>query len=182
MRRRVWAGRSGICRGIRPRIDRRREHCHIIQSDRCGWRAGVRSQKFCRALVNFGRSYIYSTNLPPAVAAAAEMGLTVMREDRSDNNACGRQRPGAKSSNENWITNSFRGFADYSGAAWRGNGGNGGSRKTSGWRISCCCDSPSDGASRHQSVTHYVVERTFSGRGGGIAGGVGIDRVIRRHR
>ncbi len=39
------------------------------------------SQKFCEALVNFGRSYIYSTNLPPAIAAAAEMGLTVMREE-----------------------------------------------------------------------------------------------------
>jgi 8-amino-7-oxononanoate synthase len=39
------------------------------------------SEKFCDAVVNFGRSYIYSTNLPAAAAAAAEMGLQIMRDE-----------------------------------------------------------------------------------------------------
>jgi 8-amino-7-oxononanoate synthase len=39
------------------------------------------SQKFCDAIVNFGRSYIYSTNLPAASAAAAETAIEVMREE-----------------------------------------------------------------------------------------------------
>jgi len=39
------------------------------------------SKNFCDAMVNFGRSYIYSTNLPPAVAAAAEMAIQVMGQE-----------------------------------------------------------------------------------------------------
>jgi 8-amino-7-oxononanoate synthase len=39
------------------------------------------SEKFCDAVVNFGRPYIYSTNLPPAAAAAAEVAIEVMRDE-----------------------------------------------------------------------------------------------------
>ncbi|HSV15514.1 MAG TPA: 8-amino-7-oxononanoate synthase [Tepidisphaeraceae bacterium] len=39
------------------------------------------SRAFCDALINFGRSYIYSTNVPPAVAAAAEASIAVMRDE-----------------------------------------------------------------------------------------------------
>jgi 8-amino-7-oxononanoate synthase len=39
------------------------------------------SQKFCDAIVNFGRPFIYSTNLPPAAAAAAETAIRVMQEE-----------------------------------------------------------------------------------------------------
>jgi 8-amino-7-oxononanoate synthase len=39
------------------------------------------SGKFCDAVVNFGRPYIYSTNLPAAAALAAETAIDVMREE-----------------------------------------------------------------------------------------------------
>jgi 8-amino-7-oxononanoate synthase len=39
------------------------------------------SRRFCEAVVNFGRSFIYSTNVPPAVAAAVEAALGVMRDE-----------------------------------------------------------------------------------------------------
>jgi 8-amino-7-oxononanoate synthase len=39
------------------------------------------SEKFCDAVVNFGRPYIYSTNLPPAAVAAAEVAIEVMRDE-----------------------------------------------------------------------------------------------------
>ena len=39
------------------------------------------SEKFCDAVVNFGRPYIYSTNLPPAAAMAVEAAIEVMRDE-----------------------------------------------------------------------------------------------------
>ena len=39
------------------------------------------SQKFCDAIINFGRPFIYSTNLLPAAAAAAEAAIRVMQEE-----------------------------------------------------------------------------------------------------
>jgi 8-amino-7-oxononanoate synthase len=39
------------------------------------------SRVFCDALVNFGRAYVFSTSLPPAVAAAAEAALGVLRDE-----------------------------------------------------------------------------------------------------
>ena len=39
------------------------------------------SRVFCDALVNFGRAYIFSTSVPPFVAAAAEAALGVMRHE-----------------------------------------------------------------------------------------------------
>lgn len=39
------------------------------------------SRDFCEALVNFGRPFIYSTHLPPAVAAAVEAAIAVMRDE-----------------------------------------------------------------------------------------------------
>jgi 8-amino-7-oxononanoate synthase len=39
------------------------------------------SRGFCEALVNFGRSFIYSTNVPPAVAAGVEAAIAVIQEE-----------------------------------------------------------------------------------------------------
>jgi 8-amino-7-oxononanoate synthase len=39
------------------------------------------SRAFCDALVNFGRSYIYSTNVPPAIAAGVEAAIAAMRDE-----------------------------------------------------------------------------------------------------
>lgn len=39
------------------------------------------SQSFCNAIVNFGRSWIYSTNIPPALAAATEAAIQVMHDE-----------------------------------------------------------------------------------------------------
>jgi 8-amino-7-oxononanoate synthase len=39
------------------------------------------SQALCDEVVNFGRSYVYSTSVPPAVAAAAEAALGVLRDE-----------------------------------------------------------------------------------------------------
>jgi 8-amino-7-oxononanoate synthase len=39
------------------------------------------SGTFCDALVNFGRAYMFSTSVPPAVAAAAEAALGVLRDE-----------------------------------------------------------------------------------------------------
>ncbi|MGB7157694.1 MAG: 8-amino-7-oxononanoate synthase [Tepidisphaeraceae bacterium] len=39
------------------------------------------SAEFCDAIVNFGRAYIYSTSVPPAVPAALEAALEVMRRE-----------------------------------------------------------------------------------------------------
>ena len=45
------------------------------------------SRAFCEALINFGRAYIFSTSVPPFVAAAAEAAVGVMRRATSAN-AC----------------------------------------------------------------------------------------------
>src|SRR6185436_2633380 len=39
------------------------------------------SKTFCDAVVNFGRAYIYSTSIPPAIAAAASAAIAVMRDE-----------------------------------------------------------------------------------------------------
>jgi 8-amino-7-oxononanoate synthase len=39
------------------------------------------SRTFCDALLNFGRAYIFSTSVPPFVAAAAEAAIGVMRDE-----------------------------------------------------------------------------------------------------
>ncbi len=39
------------------------------------------SDVFCRSLLNHGRAYIYSTAVPPAVAAAAEEAIAIMRDE-----------------------------------------------------------------------------------------------------
>ena len=46
---------------------------------RAGWRCGSRA--FCDALVNLGRAYLFSTSIPPFVAAAAEAAVGVMRDE-----------------------------------------------------------------------------------------------------
>jgi 8-amino-7-oxononanoate synthase len=38
------------------------------------------SSQWCEALVNFGRSYVFSTAIPPAIAAAVEAGIGVMKD------------------------------------------------------------------------------------------------------
>jgi 8-amino-7-oxononanoate synthase len=39
------------------------------------------SNSFCEAIVNFGRSYIFSTAIPPAIAAAVEAAIRVMQDE-----------------------------------------------------------------------------------------------------
>jgi 8-amino-7-oxononanoate synthase len=39
------------------------------------------SRKFCETVVNFGRAYIYSTAVPPTMAAACEAAIAVMRNE-----------------------------------------------------------------------------------------------------
>lgn len=39
------------------------------------------SERFCQALVNFGRAYIFSTSVPPYVPAAVEAAIGVLREE-----------------------------------------------------------------------------------------------------
>jgi 8-amino-7-oxononanoate synthase len=39
------------------------------------------SRQFCDAVVNFGRSYIFATNLPSAVAAAVEVAIDVLQSE-----------------------------------------------------------------------------------------------------
>jgi 8-amino-7-oxononanoate synthase len=47
----------------------------------CSGGAICASSKMCEAIVNFGRSYIFSTAIPPAIAAAVEAGISVMRDE-----------------------------------------------------------------------------------------------------
>jgi len=39
------------------------------------------SREFCECVVNFGRSYIFSTNMPAAIAAAVEVAIDVLRTE-----------------------------------------------------------------------------------------------------
>jgi 8-amino-7-oxononanoate synthase len=44
----------------------------------CGGGAVCGSQAFCESLINLARAYIYSTSLPPVLAAVADAAITVM--------------------------------------------------------------------------------------------------------
>jgi 8-amino-7-oxononanoate synthase len=39
------------------------------------------SREFCDCVINFGRSYIFSTSIPPAIAAAVEVAIDVLRTE-----------------------------------------------------------------------------------------------------
>ena len=39
------------------------------------------TENFCKAVVNFGRAYIYSTEISPAIAAGIEAAIVVMRDE-----------------------------------------------------------------------------------------------------
>jgi 8-amino-7-oxononanoate synthase len=47
----------------------------------CSGGAICASNSICEAIVNFGRSYIFSTAIPPAIAAAVEAAINVMRDE-----------------------------------------------------------------------------------------------------
>jgi 8-amino-7-oxononanoate synthase len=47
----------------------------------CAGGAICTSRKFCNAVLNLGRAYIYSTNIAPAIAGAIQAALQVMRDE-----------------------------------------------------------------------------------------------------
>jgi 8-amino-7-oxononanoate synthase len=47
----------------------------------CAGAAICAKENFGRALLNFGRAYIYSTSIPPAAAASVEQAIAVMRDE-----------------------------------------------------------------------------------------------------
>jgi 8-amino-7-oxononanoate synthase len=47
----------------------------------CAGGAACGSADFCEAVVNLGRAYVYSTALPPPVAAAGEAAIDVLRDE-----------------------------------------------------------------------------------------------------
>ena len=47
----------------------------------CAGGAICATSQFCQALINFGRAYIYSTNMPPMLAAAAHAAITICRDE-----------------------------------------------------------------------------------------------------
>jgi 8-amino-7-oxononanoate synthase len=47
----------------------------------CGGGAVCASAIFCDSLVNFGRGYVYSTSVPPSIAASCEASIRVMSEE-----------------------------------------------------------------------------------------------------
>lgn len=53
----------------------------LSKSIGCAGGAVCGSQKFCDAVVNLARAYIYSTNLPPVNAAAADAAIGVMESE-----------------------------------------------------------------------------------------------------
>jgi len=53
----------------------------LSKSIGCAGGAVCASGTFCEALVNFARAYLYSTNMPAAIAAAADAAVSVMEEE-----------------------------------------------------------------------------------------------------
>lgn len=53
----------------------------LSKSIGCAGGAVCGSGTFCEALVNFARAYLYSTNMPAAIAAAADAAVSVMEEE-----------------------------------------------------------------------------------------------------
>jgi 8-amino-7-oxononanoate synthase len=47
----------------------------------CAGGAVSASENFAKALLNFGRAYIYSTSVPPAIASAVEEAINVMHDE-----------------------------------------------------------------------------------------------------
>ena len=53
----------------------------LSKSIGCAGGAVCGSGTFCEALVNFARAYLYSTNMPSAIAAAADAAVAVMEQE-----------------------------------------------------------------------------------------------------
>lgn len=53
----------------------------LSKSIGCAGGAVCGSGTFCEALVNFARAYLYSTNMPAAIAAAADAAVSVMEDE-----------------------------------------------------------------------------------------------------
>ena len=47
----------------------------------CAGGAVCASQRFCDALLNVGRAYLYSTSVPPMIAAAAQVAIEICRDE-----------------------------------------------------------------------------------------------------
>jgi 8-amino-7-oxononanoate synthase len=65
--------------GLRPAVDV--TVLTLSKSIGCGGGAVCGSQTFCAALVNLARAYIYSTSIPPMIAAAATAAIEVMEQE-----------------------------------------------------------------------------------------------------
>jgi 8-amino-7-oxononanoate synthase len=70
-----WAAEHGLANSVDISIATLSKAAGVIGGAICG------SQKMCDAILNFGRAYIYSTSIPPAIAAAIEASIDVMREE-----------------------------------------------------------------------------------------------------
>lgn len=66
-------------RGVAERVDVFVVTCSKAMG--CVGGAICASGNFCRAVLNFGRAYMYSTNIPAAVAASIEQAIGVMRDE-----------------------------------------------------------------------------------------------------
>ena len=84
-------GARGRARACRPTSTSRSSRSP--RRSACVGGAVCASQLFCDALVNLGRAYVFSTSVPPCVAAVAEAAIGVLRRRARAASARARARP-----------------------------------------------------------------------------------------
>jgi 8-amino-7-oxononanoate synthase len=70
-----YASERGLSEAVDVSLATLSKAAGVVGGAVCGSRA------FCEAVVNWGRAYIYSTAIPPAMAAAAEAAIDIMRNE-----------------------------------------------------------------------------------------------------